>query len=98
MTPLEAFYLGAGVATGLCFLGAWLNNIQTAMLLKRFRKVVFYGPFRCDRCSRMIAKAEREKGGRKYDYPEGIIYPNTKWEPHRCYKNMVTLVDSPDQL
>jgi hypothetical protein len=81
---LEAFLIGVSATAILFGLGMLLDNIQEATLLRRFRKVTFYGPFRCDRCSRMIARAEREKGGRKYDYPEGPVYPNTEWNLHVC--------------
>lgn len=84
MAPYEAFILGMFVAAVIGCLGAWLDNIQSARLLRRFMNVVFYGPHRCERCGRMIAKAEREQGGKEYDYPEGPIYPNTKWRRHSC--------------
>lgn len=45
---------------------------------------VFYGPHPCERCGKTICKAARGEGGIEYDYPEGPIYPNTRWTKHDC--------------
>lgn len=42
----------------------------------------FYGPHPCEVCGALIAKAARDDGGVEFDYPEGIIYPNTTWRLH----------------
>src|SRR5438105_1294622 len=42
----------------------------------------FYGPHACATCGALICKASREEGGEEFDYPEGLIYPNTVWRPH----------------
>lgn len=48
---------------------------------------VFYGPHACARgCGVTICKAAKDEGGKEYDYPEGIIYPNTRWKKHVCSK------------
>lgn len=47
--------------------------------------IVYYGPHPCERgCGVQIAKAERAKGGAEWEYPEGPIYPNTRWRIHTC--------------
>jgi hypothetical protein len=47
---------------------------------------VFYGPHPCVHCGWMIVKeGNLEPGdhrGAEFDYPDGPIYPNTRWVPH----------------
>src|SRR6185312_4926704 len=45
---------------------------------------IYYGPYKCEGCGRMICKLAREQGGDAFDYPEGPIYPNTNWVLHVC--------------
>ena len=45
---------------------------------------IFYGPHPCENCKRQICRASREQGGMAFDYPEGIIYPNSNWVQHLC--------------
>jgi hypothetical protein len=85
MMPVAAFFTGVFVTGVMVVIGFWLDNIQNTRLIRRFREVVFYGPFNCERCGKMITQAEVEKGGRKYEYPCGIIYPNVEWRPHVCF-------------
>lgn len=47
-------------------------------------KTIFYGPHECDICGKTICKTAIEQGGEAYDYPSGIIYPNTEWKKHSC--------------
>lgn len=49
--------------------------------------LVFYGPHPCERCGEEIAKVAREQGGDEYQYPEGPVYPNSEWRPHKCKNN-----------
>lgn len=49
-------------------------------------KRIFYGPHKCHYCEKTICKASVEQGGVEYEYPEGPIYPNTKWIRHYCYQ------------
>jgi hypothetical protein len=64
---------------------------------------VFYGPYPCPACTRLIVKASREQGGEEFDQPEGPIYPNTAWARHKCVQkftvvNMLPGVsDTPDE-
>ena len=46
--------------------------------------VVYYGPHRCPCCASMVCRASLEQGGKMFDYPDGIIYPNTQWRLHEC--------------
>lgn len=45
---------------------------------------IFYGPFACSDCTKMICKASYTQGGEVFDYPDGPIYPNTEWKRHNC--------------
>jgi hypothetical protein len=45
---------------------------------------IFYGPFRCESCKKMICRVCLEMGGKSFDYPDEPIYPNTRWSPHYC--------------
>lgn len=47
-------------------------------------RIVFYGPFLCEKCGRMICKASAAQGGIEFYYPQDIIYPNTNWVQHVC--------------
>lgn len=47
-------------------------------------KTIFYGPHECDVCGKTICKVSKDQGGEEYDYPTGIIYPNTEWKKHSC--------------
>lgn len=49
---------------------------------QRLDQATFYGPHDCDRCGCLIVRTSQEDGGHRYDYPEGPIYPNTRWVPH----------------
>ena len=55
-------------------------------LRRLFRKnsIIYYGPYRCEACERFICREALEQGGGKFDYPDGPIYPNTKWAAHVC--------------
>ncbi len=48
-------------------------------------RTIFYGPHQCpDGCGATICRASLEQGGMMFDYPRGIIYPNTNWFKHVC--------------
>lgn len=51
---------------------------------------VYYGPYACETCQRIICRVSLEQGGMKFDYPHGIIYPNTNWVQHVCPDLTVT--------
>jgi hypothetical protein len=46
--------------------------------------IVYYGPHECEVCKQKICRVSLEQGGMKFDYPDGIIYPNTNWVAHVC--------------
>lgn len=50
-------------------------------------RAIYYGPHACDKCGKMICRLALEQGGEKFDYPEGPVYPNSKWNPHICVVN-----------
>jgi len=46
---------------------------------------IFYGPHECPNgCGRQVCRVSLEQGGMMFEYPEGIIYPNTNWVQHVC--------------
>jgi hypothetical protein len=51
---------------------------------KNSKALVYYGPHLCAECGETICRASLEQGGQKFDYPAGIIYPNTPWIEHSC--------------
>ena len=46
--------------------------------------IIYYGPHQCATCNKRICRVEQAQGGMAFDYPEGIIYPNTNWTQHVC--------------
>ena len=48
-------------------------------------ETAFYGPHECPKgCGKTVCRAALEQGGMMFEYPEGIIYPNTNWVQHVC--------------
>jgi hypothetical protein len=79
---MGAFILGLLVGGGLAWVVSLFVRTHDAWLL---RQAVFYGPYTCLECGRMICESSFEDGRKAYDYPEdGPIYPNTRWNRHEC--------------
>lgn len=57
---------------------------DSAILRNLEPDIIFYGPHQCEVCGWRICRVSIEQGGMKFDYPEGIIYPNTNWVVHNC--------------
>lgn len=62
-----------------------ISRRRDERLLRRFQDIVFYGPHRCEDCGKMIVRSAREQGGKAYDYPVALPYPNTEWRLHECF-------------
>ena len=76
-------FVGLVLAVGITIFA----RIHDAWLLRRFERIVFYGPYKCGGCNQMICATAFEDGRKAYDYPGGldsIIYPNTEWKRHHC--------------
>lgn len=81
----NGFFLGMLFGYGLmAVMLIWAYSLYSRHILRRFASLVFYGPYRCEQCNRMICRSSTEQGGKKYDYPDGIFYPNTEWHRHEC--------------
>lgn len=80
MSPYVAFFAGVIFVAVL----VWVNRWEEAWLLRRFRNIIFYGPYPCEACHQMIVRSARAQGSKAYDYPAALPYPNTEWQRHEC--------------
>jgi hypothetical protein len=55
---------------------------------------IFYGPYSCAVCGKLICKASYTQGGESFDYPAEPIYPNTEWKRHNCASVVPSTISS----
>lgn len=49
------------------------------------KAIVWYGPQPCPTCQKMVVTSSQDSGAMvRESFPEGPIYPNSKWIKHDC--------------
>ena len=56
---------------------------------------IWYGPYPCPACLKLIVKASRIDGGLELDCPT-LVYPNTVWVEHVCQVDAPSVVKAID--